>query len=668
MLSNLSNTQCYSIAAYSFTDEFAEAVYIASTVASFLLNNKTIVILSNNNNTKKIISDHLRMNDIKHQAEYSINLIDEATSELFLLTLAVAKNSTEKQLVRLLNSRLLFPGFIKIAHLLQNHSSDIKIFSSSDSAFAKKYNVHQSITDIACRTKIEKIITHLSVLHEAIKLYDKGECNCADFFQKHLQSTTLINNSGDFDKIIEVMRIAFRYENDISEKQLTNSDAYMSKIKKILSDHRVTQSMAINETNSVRLLTPNELHNCNQLLSSDVLILSNCYRCTTEVNIDFYTNYLQNTDDLQGNIINYSSIINEIVENHQKACLLDSCTGNQEIIMTCSDSIREIITRPLSIFSLHAKKNTESVEKSITTNFVDTNILKTSFSKIQNNEQQSYDMNWREEQFPKIISTSQCDLLMTDPYAFCLERIFLLKPIAMNSIHMTRGMILHKILAIFFENNCTASEDLISIGEQHSHLFGELNRLAFLAQLRNIEQNFLHEHSNYLTNLNKIIELNNASDESMNVENIIYCPQITGSLYLAKHGITINTIFDRIDILNLNRKQITLVDYKTGTMPSEAALMRGDHLKVGLQAAICLYGDTDLNIQNDLQIENIILWPLTSNAKTKPHVLKNSAKNLADIALSKLDDLLTPYKKSGQLNNLDLAQQSKYVNLLVNNL
>lgn len=201
---------------------------------------------------------------------------------------------------------------------------------------------------------------------------------------------------------------------------------------------------------------------------------------------------------------------------------------------------------------------------------------------------------------PRKLSASAVDLLMSDPYSFYAKYILKLYPLDDLDIPLDQrdyGTLIHAIIEDF--NNQypdklpdNALELLLGLGKKHfreANIAKELEAFwwpKFAATARWI----IAQEKDYRSDVEKV---NN---------------EISGEITytLPQGAVTFTAKADRVD--ELKNGKINIIDYKTGSIPTEKQVINGYALQLPLEGIIASRQGFD-NLQSK-EVENLIYWQL----------------------------------------------------------
>jgi ATP-dependent helicase/nuclease subunit B len=183
---------------------------------------------------------------------------------------------------------------------------------------------------------------------------------------------------------------------------------------------------------------------------------------------------------------------------------------------------------------------------------------------------------------------SDLDLLIHNPYAFYAKRILKLKEINhINELKNVRGNYIHEVLEDFIKN----SQDKKSIAELCLSAQKVLKNQRLTPSALGVWFFQLDEILSFIID---------------NMEEKKYYAEIFGSCSLKiseNYEIKIKCRADRIDV----DENISIVDYKTGSLPSKTQIREGKKIQLPVESIIAANGGFGLP---QTEVENLCLWKL----------------------------------------------------------
>ena len=227
---------------------------------------------------------------------------------------------------------------------------------------------------------------------------------------------------------------------------------------------------------------------------------------------------------------------------------------------------------------------------------------------------------------PKEFYVSDIDLLQKNPYAFFAKKILNLRE--QNDIDEFRNLVgnfWHKFLEKFISQKCYTLEKAQEIFQRMMQKY-EFDAVDFYG-LKFFKFNEL---------LEKIIEnMPNATTQ--------YYVEIDGECPLKINKdltIKLKCRADRIDLLN---GKISMVDYKTGELPSKKSIQEGRNLQLIIEAIIARANGFGLNIHT---VESTNFWHLKNSAhRFVLPIAENVAEveEMCEIATKTIQELIVKY-------------------------
>lgn len=210
------------------------------------------------------------------------------------------------------------------------------------------------------------------------------------------------------------------------------------------------------------------------------------------------------------------------------------------------------------------------------------------------------------EMRPKVLSVTQLQAFLDNPYGFYVEVILGLKKsdnLDCSPSKSDIGTILHRLLAEIVERRQELRTD---------------EEIDFFVQ-RAIEYRFGHnpnaaeEHVFLLPKIRKMvcnfIEQNNS--RSQNCDRIF--TEIAGQMHcvIGEHTVVLTTRCDRIEFC-AEERTISIIDYKTGILPTKSRFVAGLELQLAVAALIALEGGfAELGMVQ--RIDKLAYWDLNNN-------------------------------------------------------
>ncbi len=210
--------------------------------------------------------------------------------------------------------------------------------------------------------------------------------------------------------------------------------------------------------------------------------------------------------------------------------------------------------------------------------------------------------------FPSEISVSDIELLQNDPYEFYVKKILRLPDISTNGRN-TKGILLHEILERTFSLSIKerTADNMIKITNNILQKYGiSLSDLG-MWQFR-------------LPSIYKFIEHNDNPQLSL-------C-EIQGICDLSidsDHSVKIKCRADRIDIVD---KNLHIIDYKTGIVPSKKQVYNSEKPQLPMEAIIAKNNGFSLENSSVIALE---FWKLTGNNDGNKIITICSSKNEVDL-------------------------------------
>ena len=243
---------------------------------------------------------------------------------------------------------------------------------------------------------------------------------------------------------------------------------------------------------------------------------------------------------------------------------------------------------------------------------------------------------------PRQFSATEIDIWITDPYAIYAKKILQLKPlddIDRSADAALRGILFHNALADFIKANATgqlgedALQQLLDFGKTHfaSQIGQPSIRYFWWTRFEAMAAWFIENEHRRRNDL-----------QSIHAE-------INGMIFLkaAQGPIKLTARADRLEYDN--EGQWTIVDYKTGTVPSGSLIKKGVRNQLAVEGLIAFDGGFDSLPAG--AIKSLEYWQL-SGKKSAPGEIKTPFDNLFDVdevrdRLEKLanhfDQANTPY-------------------------
>ncbi|MCP5369929.1 MAG: PD-(D/E)XK nuclease family protein [Rickettsiaceae bacterium] len=193
--------------------------------------------------------------------------------------------------------------------------------------------------------------------------------------------------------------------------------------------------------------------------------------------------------------------------------------------------------------------------------------------------------------FPEILYATDIELLIKSPYNFYAKKILLLRKIREISVQTELadfGNIFHEIMEEYTKNYIENHPDkAMRFKEIAADI---INNSQFPLIYKDIWQTKIDHMAS------EIIEF----DEEQRAENIYNYSEIKGSIKLTINGkqVEIAAIADRI-LVN-SRGQVSIIDYKTGQIPSKQDVLNGVAPQMIIEAIILQEGGFNINLPQNL--------------------------------------------------------------------
>jgi ATP-dependent helicase/nuclease subunit B len=237
---------------------------------------------------------------------------------------------------------------------------------------------------------------------------------------------------------------------------------------------------------------------------------------------------------------------------------------------------------------------------------------------------------------PQHFWTSDLDLLINNPYAFYAKKI--LKLVEIRSINeLSRGNYVHNVL-----------EDFIRYAANKK----DINELRKIAQ-KVLKNKWLEplDFGLWYFRLDKIL-----SFVVKNMEEKKYYVEVRGSCFVnisEDYRVKLSSKADRIDVDQ--HGHISIIDYKTNTLPSKASVSDGRKIQLPLEAIIAQNAGFGLK---ETEVESLCYWELKnpSGDKNIMYVAKTleEVQELTQKNLKILKDLIYKYNISGSAYDVDV--------------
>ncbi|WPY00852.1 AddB family double-strand break repair helicase subunit B [Candidatus Trichorickettsia mobilis] len=262
--------------------------------------------------------------------------------------------------------------------------------------------------------------------------------------------------------------------------------------------------------------------------------------------------------------------------------------------------------------------------------------------------------------FPDRLSATDIEILIRSPYSFYAKKILRLRKqesLANGPNLAEFGSFIHKIIEQYtkaYNNSLRAQDALSYILDISSNILAN-NILPMATKLvwRNKFAAFAEEFIEF--------DLNRRSDAKE-----IYA-EIAGETFIetSNQKIKITTIADRIEVDT--QGQLTIIDYKTGVVPTRKDILSGLSPQLIVESLIAL--DSGFNIAN-VKISNAPRIIYVKIASSKPYI-KTTEIQLTSIELKEhctgLQRLLNKYSSCKEFSSqLDLLKYNDYKNLTRN--
>ncbi|MBL0941607.1 MAG: double-strand break repair protein AddB, partial [Alphaproteobacteria bacterium] len=242
---------------------------------------------------------------------------------------------------------------------------------------------------------------------------------------------------------------------------------------------------------------------------------------------------------------------------------------------------------------------------------------------------------------PRTLSVTQIEMWMRDPYALYARHILKLKPLQpLNGTFDTaaRGSLIHHILDCYQRSNPNvfANDAIESFYIMGQELFNtasppSMTTSFWWPRFKRIAQWVIETERKRALNIKKTFT------------------EFSGQLILVVEGqdFTVKAKADRIDVYHDNT--ISIIDYKTGAIPSLMEIKEGFSPQLPLEAAIALGGGF-ADVPN-LAINELSFWRLTGGSpagtiesiKEKPYDLASIALKGLRALIEKFNDPAVPY-------------------------
>ena len=258
------------------------------------------------------------------------------------------------------------------------------------------------------------------------------------------------------------------------------------------------------------------------------------------------------------------------------------------------------------------------------------------------------DLNLR----PTEISISDIVNLLNDPYIFYAKkilRLYKLDDLNAPVRPFQFGDAVHAAFALYLKKNCQTIDELLEIGQTTFPNAGIcLQENPFIwERFKRIAEWFVIQTS-----------------EDKPLRRLIEC-SARMNLPLTKTNMTITGRADRIDVFG---KEVSVIDYKTGTPPNGAQVRHGYAPQLPLEALMVEKGCFEELKDDEYKVKNLVYWRLIG--KSKGGEIKNVTPSPKDIFMSdfleemlgKMRYLLKQYqeKKTPYRAYPQNEQQAKY--------
>lgn len=258
--------------------------------------------------------------------------------------------------------------------------------------------------------------------------------------------------------------------------------------------------------------------------------------------------------------------------------------------------------------------------------------------------------------FPKQISVTDIELLIRNPYSFYAKKILNLKPlspIADKPKISEFGSFVHEIIEQYSRNYYKNSADtdnkinqFISIAKNHleNSFLPTVTKKIWALRIIHIAKDFIE------------------FDDKRRFKNIKVYTEIKGEMLLPinEHSVKIIAIADRIEIDSSNCA--TILDYKTGSLPTQKDVMSGLSPQLLIEAMILKSGG--FNIRNVRSIDKIVYVKIASSAPYIRIVEIDIDDDLIENHLNGLKNLLSYYIKTSNYNKeINMAKYNDYKHL-----
>ena len=239
---------------------------------------------------------------------------------------------------------------------------------------------------------------------------------------------------------------------------------------------------------------------------------------------------------------------------------------------------------------------------------------------------------------PNHLWVSDIDLLTDDPYAFYAKRILKLPETNhINEPKNIRGNYMHEVLEKFAKSS-------------------KIDSLTALRQmaLQILKNKWLKPHALglWFFRLNKIF-----SFVINNTETKKHYAEITGRciIKIGKYcEVEVGCRVDRIDIDNLG--EISIIDYKSGQIPTMAQVSCGDKIQLPLEAIIAQRGGFAFP---ETTVKNLYYWDLKNLKVVCVASDKREVSSLATVAIERLEKLIHRYNVAGEAYKININSAHK---------
>ncbi len=241
---------------------------------------------------------------------------------------------------------------------------------------------------------------------------------------------------------------------------------------------------------------------------------------------------------------------------------------------------------------------------------------------------------------PTTLSVTQVETLRRDPYSIYARKILDLKPldeIEPEPGHAERGTFIHAVLNRFLQNHlddlpADPLPELLNIGEEELIKAGLENEKALWWPRFTRAMNWFVETERKTRNIGRPA-----------------ATEVTGTVELSD-GFILSAKADRIDYRDSD-KALSIIDYKTGSIPSEKDRLRNVAVQLPLEAHIAANGGfKDIPA---LPVSELSFWKISGgepagkitdlHGKIAPVLMANEAVAALEDMLARFRDAATPY-------------------------